>query len=124
MIKYNNEKIISLLGDTTNQPSKLRTKNWVEINDESRGKYDNNHIKFKSSMIMSNLCDYSDIYVLVKGTLTVLNMAAGGAAVNNTNKKVIFKNCDPFTNRITEINNTQVYEAQDIDIVMSMYNLI
>ena len=124
MIKYNNEKIISLLDDTTNQPSKLRTKNWIEINDESRGKYDNNHIKFKSSMIMSNLYDYSDIYVLVKGTLTVLNMAAGGAAVNNTNKKVIFKNCDPFTNRITEINNTQVYEAQDIDIVMSMYNLI
>ena len=124
MIKYNNEKIISLLDDTTNQPSKLRTKNWIEINDESRGKYDNNHIKFKSSMIMSNLYDYSDIYVLVKGTLTVLNMAAGGAAVNNTNKNVIFKNCDLFTNRITEINNTQVYEAQDIDIVMSLYNLI
>ena len=75
-------------------------------------------------MTRSNLCDYHDAYILVKGTITVPNTEAAGAAVNNTNKKVIFKNCIPFTNCITEINNTQVDDAQDIDIVMPMYSLI
>ena len=75
-------------------------------------------------MIRSNLCDYSDAYILFKGTITVPNMAAVGATVNNTNKKVIFKNCAPFTNCITKINNTQVDDTQDIDIAMPMYNLI
>ena len=55
---------------------------------------------------MSFLCDYSDAYILVKGTITVPKTTAAGAAVNNTNKEVIFKNCAPFTNCITEINNT------------------
>ena len=72
----------------------------------------------------SSLCDYSDGYILVKGTITVNNTAAQGAAANNTNKKVIFKNCAPFTNFISEINNTQIDNAKDIDIVMPMYNLI
>ena len=75
-------------------------------------------------MLKSSLCDYSNAYILVKGTISVNNTAAAGAAVNNTNKKVIFKNCAPFTNCISEINNTQVGNAKDIDIVMSMYNLI
>ena len=75
-------------------------------------------------MLKSSLCDYSDAYILVKGTITVNNTAAQGAAANNTNKKVIFKNCAPFTNCISEINNTQIDNAKDIDIVMSMYNLI
>ena len=65
-----------------------------------------------------------DAYILVKGTITVNNTAAQGAAANNTNKKVIFKNCAPFTNCISEINNTQIDNAKDIDIVMPMYNLI
>ena len=51
-------------------------------------------------------------------------MAAAGATVNNTNKKVIFKNCVPFTNCITEVNNTQVDDAQKIDIVMPTYNFV
>ena len=75
-------------------------------------------------MLKSSLCDYSDAYILVKGTITVNNTAAQGAAANNTNKKVIFKNCAPFTNCISEINNTQIDNAKDIDIVMPMYNLI
>ena len=75
-------------------------------------------------MLKSSLCDYSDAYILVKGTITVNNTAAQGAAANNTNKKVIFKNCAPFTNCISENNNTQIDNAKDIDIVMSMYNLI
>ena len=75
-------------------------------------------------MLKSSLCDYSDAYILVNGTISVNNTAAAGAAVNNTNEKVIFKNCAPCTNCISEINNTQIDNAKDIDIVMPMYNLI
>ena len=57
-------------------------------------------------MLKSSLCDYNDAYILVKGTITVANTSTAGAAANNTNKKVIFKNCAPFTNCISEINNT------------------
>ena len=53
-------KIINLLDNTANQPSKFRTRNWVEINNESKEKYDNSNIRFKTSIIRSNLCDYSD----------------------------------------------------------------
>ena len=66
----------------------------------------------------------SHAYILVKGTITVNNTAVQGAGANNINKKVIFKNCAPFTNCISEINNTQIDNAKDIDIVMPMYNLI
>ena len=75
-------------------------------------------------MLKSSLCDYSDAYILVKGTISVTNTAAADAAANNINKKVIFKNCALFTNCISEINNTQIENAKDIDIVMPMYNLI
>ena len=114
-----------MIDDTSNQPSKFRTKNRVEINDESRGAYNvNSQIKFKTTMLKSGLCDYSDAYIIVKGTITVNNNAGDGAAANNTNKKVIFKNCAPFTNCISKINSTHVNNAKDIDIVKSMYNLI
>ena len=83
-----------------------------------------NKIKFKTSMLRSSLCDYSDAYILVKRNIAVSNTAADGAAVNNTNKKVIFKNCAPFTNCISKINNTDADNAKYIDIVMLMYNLI
>ena len=119
------QKIANLIDNTSNQPSKFRTRNWVEVNDESRGAYNvNSQIKFKTTMLKSSLCDYSDAYILVKETITVNNTAAAGAAANNTNRKVIFKNCAPFTNCINEINNTQIDNAKDIDIVMPMYNLI
>ena len=120
------QKIANLINDNTlNQPSKFRTRNRVEINDESRGAYNvNSQIKFKTTMLKSSLCDYSDAYILVKGTISVNNTAAQGAAANNTNKKVIFQNCAPFTNCISEINNTQIDNATDIDIVMPIYNLI
>ena len=80
-------KIINLVDDTTNQPSKFRTRNWVEINDKLKGRYHNSNIRFKTSMIRSNLCDYSDWYVLVKGTITAPDTKDAGTAVNNTNKK-------------------------------------
>ena len=75
-------------------------------------------------MLRSILCDYNDPYILVKGNVSVNNTASTSADANNTNKKVIFKNWPPFTNCISEINNTQVDNAKDIDIVMPMYNLI
>ena len=120
------QKIANLIDDdASNQPSKFRARNWIEINDESKGAYNvNSQIKFKTTMLKSSLCDYSDAYIFVKGTITVNNTAAQGAAANNTNKKVIFKTCALFTNCISEINNTQIDNAKDIDIVMPMYNLI
>ena len=119
------QKIANLLDNTSNQPSKFRTKNWVEINDESRGTYAvNKQIKFKTSMLRSSLCDYSEAYILVRGNISVNNTAAADGDANNTNKKVIFKNCALFTDCISKIHNTQVDNAKDIDIVMPMYNLI
>ena len=75
-------------------------------------------------MIRSNLRDYSDAYILVKGTITVSDTAGESAAVNNVNKKVIFRNCAPFADCINKINNTQIDNVQETDIVMSMCNLI
>ena len=119
------QKIANLIDDASNQPSKFRTKNWVEIKDESRGTYNvNSQIKFKTTMLKSSLCDYSDAYILVEGTITVNKTATVGDNANNTDKKVISKNCAPFTNCISEINNTQIDNAKDINIIMLMYNLI
>ena len=67
-------------------------------------------LRFKT-MLRSSLCDYSDAYILVKGTITVANTAAAGEDENNTNKKVIFKNCAPFTGCINRINNTKIDHA-------------
>ena len=80
-------------------------------------------IIFKDPMLKSSLCDYADVYILVKGNITVNNIGTS-AAPNNKNKEVIFKNCAPFTDRKTEINNTEIDNAKNIDIVMPMYNLI
>ena len=75
-------------------------------------------------MIRWILGDFSDAYILVKKTITVPKTAAASAAVNNTNKKIVFKNWTPFTSFITKINNTQVDYAEDFDTVMPMFNLI
>ena len=69
------QKIMKLLGNTRNQPYTFRTRNWIELNDESKGKYDNSIIRFKTSMIRSYLCDYSDAFILVKRTTTAPNTA-------------------------------------------------
>ena len=81
------QKIINLLGNTTNQPSKFRTRKWVEINDETRGKYKNSNIKFKTSMIRSNLCDYGDAHILVSGTMTITGEEDDDAAKKSRQKK-------------------------------------
>ena len=75
-------------------------------------------------MLRSSLCDYSDAHILVKGNISVNNAGGAGADENNTNKKVIFKNCAPFTGCISKINNTQEDDAKDFDILVPMHNLI
>ena len=74
-------------------------------------------------MLRSSLCDYSDAHKLVKGNIAVSNTAGAGANTNNTNKKLIFKNCASFTNCKRKVNNTQMDNAEYTDIVMPMYNL-
>ena len=111
------EKITNLLDSASNKPSKFRTKNWIEINDDIRGAYSpNKQTRFKTEMLRSSLCNYGEIYIIVKGNIAVNNTAAAAAAAtaaaaaNNTanNKKLMFKNCAPFTNCISKINNTQM----------------
>ena len=117
------QKIINLLDGTPYQLTNFRTKRWVKINDQSGGMYNvNSQIKFKTSIFRSSLCDYSDAYILVTTTITVPN--TGTAANPNNRKNIIVKNCSSFTYCISEINNTQIDDAKDIDIVTAMYNLI
>ena len=77
-------------------------------------------------MLRSSLCDYADAYILVKGTITITGAGDDAAArrADERNNGIIFKNCAPFTKRISKINNTEIDNGQDIDIVMPMYNLI
>ena len=120
------QKIANLIDDASNQPSKFRTRNWVEINDESRGAYNvNSQIKLKTTMLKSSLCDYSDTYILAEGTIAIAGEGAHAAArhADERDKGVAF-NCAPFINCISEINKTQLDNVKDIDIVMPMYNLI
>ena len=84
-----------MLGNTAKEQTKFTTKNWVEINDESRGSYNTNiQIRFKTSISRTSLCDYSDACILVKDTVIVVNTETA-AAPSNADKKIIFKNCTP-----------------------------
>ena len=101
-----NQKIANLLDAESNQPSKFRTRNWVEINDESRGTYTGNDIRFKTTMLRSNLSDYADSYILVKGTITISGAGNDDATkrADERDKGVKFKNCAPFTKCINRIS--------------------
>ena len=89
------KKITNLLDNefafnASNQPSKFRTRNYVEINDEKRGTYSpNKEIRFKTTMLRSSLCDCSDAYILVKGNISVSNTTGARAAANNIQKIVL-----------------------------------
>ena len=119
------QKITNSLDDASNQPSKFRTRNWVEINDESRGTYTSNYLKFKTTMLRSDLCDYADAYILINGTITIIGAGNDDAAkeLDERNKGVIFKSCAPFTKCISRINNLDIDNAQDNNIVVPMHNL-
>ena len=117
--------MINLLDNAPHQPTKFRTKNWVETNDGSYRVYNiGSQIKFKTSMLKSILWDDSDAQTLVKGAITVPNTRAT-AVSNNRNKKVIFKISAPFIDFISKIDNKEIGHTKDIDdVVMPMYNLI
>ena len=105
MIEY--QKGINFLDNNLNRQTKFRTTNRVEINDDTRRTYNtNSQIKCRTSMLKSSLCDYSDAYVLVKGTITIAPAPAPAANSdsnnNNNNKEVVFKSFSPFTDRISE----------------------
>ena len=106
-MKY--KKIRNLLDNTTNQPPKFKTKHWVEINDKSRGMYNKDiQIRFKNITLKSSFCDYSDVYILAKEIMTVGNTAAQGQRNNAPNKKIIFKNCVPFTKYISRVTLNEI----------------
>ena len=112
-----------LLGTAIDEISRFITKKWVKVNDQSGSADDrykpNKQIIFKTSMLRSDLCDYSDAYIVVKGTITVTDPNKA-----NYDKKLAFKNNAPFTSCISKINNTLIDNAEDLDIVMPMYNLL
>ena len=115
------QKIANLLGDADSESSKFATRKCYVINDQNNTNYGEGNengttIKFETQVIKSNLCDYSDAYILVIGNIT----AAGGDA----NARVAFKNCAPFTKCITHINDEHVDNADNLDIIMPMYSLI
>ena len=120
------QKIANLLDTGSNQPSKFRTRNWFEINDESRGTYTSNDIRFKTTMLRSSLCDYADPYILAKGTVTITGAGNDDETkrADERGKGVTFKNCAPFTKCISRIKNTDIDNPQDIEIVMPMDNFI
>ena len=128
-----------MLDSVSNQPSKFRTRNWAEINYESRGTYTSNDIKFTTTMLRSNFCDYADSYILLKGTITITGNAVAepnldaprtaaqllaARQADERDKCVTFKNCAPFTKCTSRINNTDIDNAQDIDIELPLYNLM
>ena len=117
------QNITHFLSNIPDKVPKFITKKWIEVHDQS-GSAENRYkpskqIKFKTPMLQSDLWDYSDSYIVVKRTITV----AGG---NNDeyDKKLAFKNNAPFISRISKINNTLIDNAEDLDIVMPVYNLI
>ena len=111
------QKIVNLLDSTPNQLSKFRTKNWTDMNDQSRGTYNiNSDIRFKTTMLKSSLCDYSDAYILVKGRITITGAGDDAAArqADEINKGLIFKNCTPFVNCKSKINNAEIENAKNM----------
>ena len=107
------QKMANLLNDIDNKNSKCATKSWYVIDSKSKGNYsDENEIKFLTSSLESNLCDYSDAYILVTGNINV----TGG----DVNTKVAFKICVPFRKCRREINETFVDDAEHINIALPM----
>ena len=107
--------------------SKFVTREYIRVNSLSNTYNENKSIRFKTPMLRSNLCNYSDAYILVKGTITVTAPGVNNNANNirdKRNRHVILKNNAPFVSCITRINGELIEDADDLDIVMSMYNLL
>ena len=124
------DKINNLLFSEDNESEKLSkfiTREYVRVNSLSNTYNENKSIRFKTPMLRSNLCGYSDAYILVKGTITVTASGANNGANNirdKRNRPLILKNNAPFVSCITIINGELIEDADDLDIVMCMYNLL
>ena len=124
------DKINNLLLSEDNESEKLSkfvTREYVKVNSLSNTYNENKSIRFKTPMLRSNLCDYSDAYILVKGTITVTALGANNGGNNIRDKKnrpLILKNNAPFVSCITRINGELIEDADDLDIVIPMYNLL
>ena len=124
------DKINNLLLSEDNKSEKLFkfvTREYFRVNSLSNTYNVNKSIRFKTPMLRSNLCDYSDAYILVKGTITVTAPGANNGANNirdKRNRPLILKNNAPFVSCITRVNGELIEDADDLDIVMSMYNLL
>ena len=121
------QKITNLLGTTPNEMPRFITKKWVEVHDQSGSADDrykpNKQIRFKTSKLRSDFCDYSDAYNVVKGDIA-LTKTNGRGIIDIRNRFLAFKNNAPFTNCISKINNVLIDNAEDLDVAMPMYNLI
>ena len=114
------DKINNLLDSESENLSKFVTREYVRVNGLSNMYDENKSIRFKTPMLRSDLCDYADAYILVSGTITV----TGNHPRDRENKPVILKNNAPFVSCITRINGELIEDADDLDIVMPMYNLL
>ena len=114
------DKINNLLDSESENLSKFVTRNYVNVNSLSNTYNENKSIRFKTPMLRSDLCDYADAYILVNGTITV----AGNQPRDRQNRPLILKNNAPSVSFITRINNELIEDADDLDIVMLMYNLL
>ena len=107
------------------QLSKFVTRQYVNVNSLSNTYNENESIRFKTPMLRSDLCDYSDAYILVKCTVTVNGVANGAEnEILRRNRPLMLKNNAPFVSCMTKINNEFIEDADDLDIVMPMYNLL
>ena len=124
------DKINNLLLSEDNESEKLSkfvTREYVRVNSLSNTYNENKSIRFKTPMLRSDLCDYSDAYILIKGTITVTAPGVNNNADNirdKRNRPVILKINAPFVSCITRINGELIEDADDLEIVMSMYNLL
>ena len=124
------DKINNLLLSEDNENEKLSkfvTREYGRVNSLSNTYNENKSIRYKTPMLRSNLCDYSDAYILVEGTIRVAAPGANNGANNirdKRNRPLILKNNSPFVSCITRINGELIEDADDLDIVMSMYNLL
>ena len=121
------QKITNLLDATSDNVTRFITKKWVEIHDQSGSAEDrykpSKQIRFKTSMLTSDLCDSSDAYIVVKGIIT-LTKADRRGFIDMRNRFLRFKNSAPFIDCISKISNVLIHNAGDIAVVMPMYNLL
>ena len=118
------DKNSNLLGSESKNLSKFVTREYVRVNSLSNTYNENKSIRFKTPMLRSDLCNYADGYILVNGTITVMAPAGANNIKDKKNRKLILKNNAPFVSCITRINGELIEDADDLDIVMPMYNLL